>query len=122
MVDIYRSRKGYNYRCLYWKRDKEGAMDNEELVHKEMPSGIFYARVYSDRSRDKQDVAGVFRTGLDSITLETNDTVDIEEDDLVQFNCEVWIAGRSSSEPIQKMSEFGYHASQRTILELRKGR
>lgn len=121
MVDIYRRRKGYNYRCLYWKRDVDNPMDNETLVHNTKPSGVFYAKIVSSEANEKIDVAGVFRAETNGITIETEDIVDLKKDDLVEFDNQMWIAGRVNSNPIQKNAEFSRRTSNKTIIELDKG-
>lgn len=121
MVDIYRSRKGYNYRCLYWKRDVTQPMDNEKLIHEKSPNGLFYAKIISSKAKDKQDIVGVFRVGNEGIMIETQDKVDLDKDDLIQFDNAIWLVGRVNSVPIQKNSEFGRSASNKTTIELSKG-
>lgn len=122
MIDLNRSRRGYNYRCFYWKRDVSGVMDNEELIHKTRPTGVFYAKIASSKANDTQDVAGVFRVGSEGITVETQDIVDLDKDDLVQFDGDIWLAGRVNSDPIQKNAEFGHKVSNKTTIELNKGK
>ena len=121
MVDLRRSRRGYNYKCFYWKRDISQTMDNEELVHNSRPTGVFYAKIVSSKSNDKQDIAGVFRVGIEGISIETQDIVDIDKDDLVQFDGSIWIVGRVNSDPVQKNAMFGHHSSKITVIELDKG-
>jgi hypothetical protein len=122
MVDIYRSRRGFNYRCIYWKRKENGIMDNEQLIHNLRPDGIFNAKINSSKANDTQDIAGIFRVGTEGITIETQDYVILDKDDLVQFNEELWLVGRVNSEQIQKNAEFGRRTSNRTIIELNKGK
>ena len=122
MVDIYRSRRGKFYKCFYWKRDESGVMDNETLVHKTKPSGLFYAKISSSKFNDTQDVAGVFRFGTEGINIETDDIVNIDKDDLVQFKGNIWLVGRVNNDPIQKNSEFSSHESSHTFIELNKGK
>ena len=121
MVDIYRKRKGYNYRCLYWKRDVDNPMDNETLVHETKPSGVFYSKIISSKSNEKIDIAGVFRVGTDGITIETEDIVNLKKDDLVEFDNQIWIVGRVNNNPVQKNAEFSRRTSNKTIIELDKG-
>lgn len=122
MVDTYRSRRGYNYRCIYWKRKENGIYDNEQLIHNKRPDGIFYARITSSKANDTQDIAGIFRVGTEGITIETQDIIDLDKDDLVQFNEEIWLVGRVNSEQIQKNAEFGRITSNKTMIELNKGK
>lgn len=122
MIDLYRSRRGYNYKCFYWKRDTSGVYDNEELIHKTRPTGVFYAKIVSSKANDTQDVAGVFRVGTEGITIETLDIVNLDKDDLIQFDGNIWIVGRVNNEPLQKNAEFGHKTSNKTTIELNKGR
>lgn len=122
MVDIYRSRRGYNYHCLYWKRDVSEPMDNEDLIYAKKPSGAFYAKIISSKANDVQDIVGVFRVGTEGITIETQDIVYLDKDDLVQFDGKIWIVGRVNSDQIQKNAEFGRAVSNKTIIELDKGK
>lgn len=122
MIDLYRSRRGYNYKCFYWKRDESGVYDNEELIHKTRPTGVFYAKIVSSKGNDTQDVAGVFRVGTEGITIETLDIVNLDKDDLVQFDGNIWLAGRVNSDPLQKNAEFSHKVSNKTTIELNKGK
>lgn len=122
MIDLNRSRRGYNYKCFYWKRDVSGVYDNEELIHKTRPTGVFYAKIVSSKANDTQDIAGVFRVGTEGITIETQDIVNLDKDDLIQFSGDMWIVGRVNSDPIQKNAEFGHNVSNKTTIELNKGK
>ena len=84
MVDIYRSRRTKNYRCLYWKR--KIILNQEELEHRKNVSGVFYATITTSKSKDIQDIANVFRVGVEEIVLQTEDIVNLEPDDKVLFN------------------------------------
>ena len=121
MVDIYRQRRGKFYKCSYWKRDPKGVMDNEELIHKTSPAGIFYANISSSKYQDMQDLAGVFRVGSERITIETEDFVNVDADDLVSFKGSMWKVVRSNTDPVQKNSEFSSRESNKTYIELIKG-
>ena len=46
----------------------------------------------------------------------------LDKDDLVQFDEKVWIVGRVNSEQVQKNAEFGRRVSNKTIIELDKGK
>ena len=122
MVDLNRSRRGYNYRCFYWKRDENGIMDNEELVHNKKPDGLFYAKIISSKANDTNDIAGVFRVGTEGLTVETQDFINLDKDDIVQFDENIWLVGKVNTEQIQKNAEFGRKVSNRTTIELNKGK
>lgn len=122
MIDIYRSRRGYNYKCTYWTRKENGIMDNEQLIHNNQPNGQFYAKIISSKAKDTNDIAGVFRVGTEGVTIETNDKVmNLDKDDLVKFNNQIWLVGRVNTEAIQKNSEFGQKISYKTTIELNRG-
>lgn len=97
-------------------------MDNEELIHETRPSGVFYAKISSSKFRDAQDIAGVFRVGTEGVDIETEDIVNLDRDDLVQFRGSIWLVGRVNSDPVQKNSEFSNRESSKTLIELNKGR
>ena len=122
MIDIYRSRRGYNYKFTYWTRKENGIMDNEQLIHNNQPNGQFYAKIISSKAKDTNDIAGVFRVGTEGVTIETNDKVmNLDKDDLVKFNNQIWLVGRVNTEAIQKNSEFGQKISYKTTIELNRG-
>lgn len=121
MIDIYQSRRKYPYRCTYWKRDLNGVMDNNTLIHEKTPDGVFYARIASSKYSDTQDVINVFHVAEQGLTLETQDIVSLEKDDIVLFRGQHWLAGRINNDPVQKNAEFGAKESNITYIELRKG-
>ena len=122
MVDLFRSRRGYNFKCFYWKRDESGIMDNEQLIHNTLPSGLFYCKIISSKANDTNDIAGVFRVGTEGLTIETQDWVDLDKDDIVQFDEKIWLVGRVNTEQVQKNAEFSRRVSNRTTIELNKGK
>ena len=120
MIDLDRTRRGYNFKCFYWTRDFK--YDNETLVHNTKPSGLFYARIINNKAQDTQDVAGVFRVGTQNITIETCDVVTLNKDDIVQFDNNIWIVGRVTSYAIQKNAEYSSRYSKQTTIELNRGK
>ena len=97
-------------------------MDNEEIIHNYKPDGVFYAKIVSSKSNDTQDIADVFRVGIEGLTLETQDVIDLDKDDLVQFDGYVWLVGRINNDQLQKNAEYGNRTSNKTIIELNKGK
>ena len=120
MVDLYRSRRGKFYRCQYWSRKTSGVMDNEELIHSTTPSGVFYAKISSSKFNDTRELAGL-QYGTESISIETEDIVEINKNDLIQFKGDIWLVGRVNTDPLQKNSEFSSRESNKTYIELFKG-
>ena len=97
-------------------------MDNEELVHNKKPDGLFYAKIISSKANDTNDIAGVFRVGTEGLTVETQDFINLDKDDIVQFDENIWLVGKVNTEQIQKNAEFGRKVSNRTTIELNKGK
>lgn len=120
MIDIYRPRRGHNYKCLYWKKDTN-QVNNEVLVHNSQPTGLFYAKIYSSKATEKQNFAMAFRISTQGLTIETEDIIALEEDDIVKFDGEIWLVGKVMTEPVQKNAEFGRRTSVKTLIELKKG-
>ena len=85
-------------------------------------SSLSNAPLVSSKAKDTQDVAGVFRVGTEGITIETPDIIDLDKDDLVQFDGSVWIVGRVNNDQVQKNAEFGHRTSNITVIELDKGK
>lgn len=120
MIDIYRSRRGKNFKCLYWKR--KILLNQEELEHKKNVSGVFYATITTSKSKDIQDIANVFRIGVEEIVLQTEDIVNLEPDDKVLFKGDIWLVLRTNDEVIQKNAQYGLCESKSTNIYLRKGK
>ena len=121
MIDLSRGRREYNYRCTYWKRKTNGVYDNEELIMKNNPNGIFWAKVVSERTNSSLDIGGVFHDCNDSITIETECVVKVEKDDIVKFNGFKWLVENVKVMPIQKNAEFGKRTSNITTIVLQRG-
>lgn len=121
MRDIYRSARTHPYKCVYWKRYINGVMDNEELVIKRQPSGMFYAKISSSHFNDTIDVAGAVRYGVESVTIETNDIVKLDKDDLVQYRRKIWHVDGVNDDPIQKNAFYSGTESKTTYIKLTKG-
>lgn len=120
-VDITRGRRGYNYKCTYWKRKLNGVYDNEELIMRNNPSGTFYAKIVSERTNSSMDIGGVFHDYNDSISIETECKVNIQKDDIVKFNGTKWLVELVRVMPIQKNAEFSRNTSNRTTIVLQRG-
>lgn len=121
MRDLRTSRKGYNFKCYYWNRANFN-QSSEELVHKTTCSGSFYAKIVSDKDGDKENMAGnVFRVGFQTLSVETNDIIDLKKDDIVQLNGKNWIVTRVSERLNQKNAEFSSSMSKKTIISLQTG-
>lgn len=120
-INLYRSRRGKFFKCRYWKRNTVGFQDNEELYYMKAPDGIFYAKISSSRGNAKQEVANVFQFGYDELTIQTEDIVKIDANDIIEFDNCIWIAERVNDEIVQKNAQFSCKTSRITTIVLRKG-
>ena len=121
MIDLYSSRRNKPYKCLYWKRDNLHYLNNEVLKHRENPSGMFYASVVSRRDKENQDIVNVFHNNYESISLETEDKVNLKQDDKVLFNNEIWLVLRVSEEYKTKNALYLQNISKKTIIYIARG-
>jgi len=62
-INIYHSRRINYNRCLYWERDESGIGNEDELIYKKKPSGVFYATESNVETNSMNMLAGVFMTG-----------------------------------------------------------
>ena len=122
MVDIYNSRRTNHFKCKYWKRNTVHYQDNEELIYRINPEGIFYARIISSKSDSDQDVANVFKVGYEELTLETSDNVNIEHEDIVLFDNALWFVERANSDKKQKNAQYMRNTSKKTTMLIRRGK
>lgn len=121
-IDLYRSRRNNFFKCNYWKRNVIGIQDNEELIHNITPSGIFYAKIVDSKMDTAQDIANVFRSGYEEMSIQTEDIVDIQHDDIVLFRGQLWFAERVNENVIEKNTQFSTKPSKQTTILIRKGK
>lgn len=119
MIDIYRSRRGSNLECFYWKRDNTS--ESDEIIMKSKPSGFFYAKFISEKEKGKQDFANSFRVEFEGTQIQTEDKIDLAKDDIVVFNNKKWIVTRIGERIVQKNSEFSIDESKITTIGIQKG-
>jgi hypothetical protein len=120
MVNIYRTRRYYPFRCKYWKRDIKGVNDSNVLIHERKPDGIFYAKILSDKSKDHQELAGVIHFDYDELSIQTQDTVNIGIEDIVLLNNNEWFVTRVGERYFQRNAEFTRKPYKLTDITLRK--
>lgn len=119
MIDIYHSRRNYHLKCHYYKVAGSHLPYNE-LVNSTTPNGIFYARRESGQYATNTQANNLFQFEVSTITLKTPDNVDLDPNDLVKFNDEIWIVQNSqriyhTDNEYKKDPEF-------VIIYLRKGK
>lgn len=120
-IDVRRQRRDTPFKCCYWKRDVNGTGDSDTLTNNKKCDGYFYAKMVEDKSKDEQDIANVWNTHYQSVTLLTHDVVNLEANDLVRFGGKLWIVERVSEKIIQKQAYFSSNLSKDTKVVLRNG-
>lgn len=119
MIDLYTSRRAYPLKCLLFKRDEKQLGDSDELIHNTQPSGIFYARIVSDKYNSSEQYANVFDIKYQELQLETNDKVNCEEHDIILVRRKKWLVISTREMPLLKNMEFSTTESKRTTILVR---
>lgn len=124
MIDLFTSRRECFEKCMYWHRNPNEDIDNDELVMSRKPSGIFYAKEITPHTVTNNIVAGSFMFDSSSIVLKTYDSItDIKNNCLVKYQDEVWIVEDVQKQHIRnKNSEFAKEkdTSHAYIIRMRK--
>lgn len=118
-IDIYTSRRTKHSKCRYWKRDDRNK-DMSELAHEKAPDGIFYAKPVSASSSQSQDVGNMFMFDRNDATIVTDDAVDIDDEDVVEYDGSIWCVSNVQSSAYEKQSEFTSKTCERTYIRLRR--
>lgn len=105
-------------RCEYWKRD-EGVSDLSEYCKSKKPSGIFWAYRLSAETKTKSRIVNSFGVDANSITIRTEDAVDVEQGDYVRYDGRLWFAENVQRTDIHRQSQFMKSTSQATVIRLR---
>lgn len=123
-IDIFNSRRKCYEECYWWSRDPNIDFDEDELIYKRQPTGMFYAYEFVPETLDNNIAGGAFLFDRTSVTLKTYDECSgIKNADLVRYQGDRWIV-----ESVQKMhirnqaNEFAEerYVSHCWIIQLRK--
>jgi len=79
------TRRDYNIRCRYWKVNKDN-LDYSALIYNEKPSGVFFAKESSEIRESNFDDGGIVMIKQTNIAIETQDRVNIETKDVIEFD------------------------------------
>ena len=119
-IDIYQSRRTYNLKCCFYKRNENGVGNSDELIYVAKPDGVFYARYSSEKTHNIQELATVWNINFDETVIETRDIIDLSQNDIVFIRKEKWIVKNFTIIPIQKNAQFCNGLSKKMIISLRK--
>lgn len=117
-IDLNTSRRTLHNKCRYWKV-KTKNKDKSEIVYEQKPDGMFYAKEISAFSKDNQIVGDVFMFNSKTITIMTTDKVDINTNDVVEFNGNLWIVVNIQKRRKLKQAQFLKHTSEETYMQLK---
>lgn len=96
--DLFQSRRNCNIRCKWWSRDESEDYDEDELIYKRVPSGMFYAKEVNAEVQDDNVLANMFMLDKTSITIMSGDDLtslyntklDIKNKVIVEYQGEIW--------------------------------
>lgn len=118
-ISEYTSRRVNYDECKYWKRDNT-SKDLEEYVYENEFTGIFYARETNSLYKEKDIVGDMFMFDRNTITIETDDIVDIDSNDIVLYDDDYWCVVNVQEKIKHKSSQFLKKTFHKTYIQLRK--
>ena len=127
--DLFMSVSGYNVLCRWWKRNERDDENSDysnadELIHKRIPKGSFWAKEESPEIDRDNIVGGVFLMDSTHVTLKTPDNCEgLESKDLVEYEGEIWIVDSVQKRKPRKQNTYfarDKHCSHFWYIELRK--
>ena len=116
-IDLFTTRRTYFYQCNYWRVDDLNKNINE-LVNEQKPTGRFYAKKENAETNQGNVVGGAFMFDANSITISTADDIDIQKNDAVLFDGEVWRVRDVQSNEIEKQAQLRRKPSRKTYISL----
>lgn len=117
MVNIYTSRRDYFDKVVYWKRN-ENIRDLAKYVYENKPDGLFYAKEITAESKESQQISNAFLFDNANITIYTEDAIDIEKNDIVKYENEIWRVVNIQKNFIHKTHQFMKKGYYRTFIQL----
>lgn len=117
-IDVSRTRKEYNDRNQYYKRQY---VDNMKLTNSAISEGVFYST--DSQPLEKQTIVmGSVKKTAYIITIETQDSIDnLDVDDYVLYaDGNLYIVDNIVSEDINEHKEFSKRPSFKTTIRLRR--
>ena len=118
-IDIYTSRRTAFEKCRWWARDDD-EVDLETYAHENKPSGSFYAKEANAFANEKGDINGIFLYDENTITLETQDAVDVKAGDIVEFDGELWHALNVQKREFHKSKQYFTQRFFKTYMQLKR--
>lgn len=118
-IDIYHSRRTYFRVCKYWLPDDK--LNRDEIVLKNAPAGIFYAKESNSISSDFNALGNVFAINKDTVVLETGDDVkDIKKNSIVLYLGKSWTVDNVQRSIHTKETQFDNDIHATTYIGIRR--
>ena len=118
-INLRQSRRTRFNKCKYWKRNDK-VRDLSEYKHLEAYDGVFYAKEENSKSYRKNALGGAFLYDESNLTISTSDIVNVEVDDIVEFQNQCWRVVSVQEKEIHQQSEFLTRIDKITYLELKR--
>lgn len=89
--DLFQSRRNFNERCRWWTRNESDDFEDNELVYKRIPSGMFYAKEANANTDDNNVISGTFMFSRSTVTIISPDDLrGIKPKDIIEYQEELW--------------------------------
>lgn len=118
-IDLWTTRRANFSKVRYWHRD-ESVKDVSELVHEKAPDGEFMAREISASTKTNDEIGGAFIFDADTITITTNDSIDIKNNDIAEYDGEPWKVIDVQRRKHRKESQFLRDAHYTTYVRMKR--
>lgn len=118
-VNIYTSRRHNFDKVWYWKRN-DAIKDLSKYIYENTPDGFFYAREESPIDTGNAQTQNVYLYDKSNITLQTEDKVNLEINDIVKYMDEIWRVNNVQKQIIGKTHQFMKNVDTRTFIQITK--
>ncbi|MBR3208874.1 MAG: hypothetical protein IKF82_01255 [Bacilli bacterium] len=107
--------------CKYWEIDKTNSNKSKLEYLNVEPSGLFYAKLYSPQSYDKNIVGGVFMFDEETTSIISNDDLSgIMENYIVEFRGNLYRVDSVSKRQLRKTNQFNDIFGYSYVLNLKR--
>jgi hypothetical protein len=116
-VNLLTSRRTYNERCFWYKKNTS----QDSILKKTVkPEAVFYAKDIQDFQYNAGNAAGLMRFESSSGMIETQDDVNIKESDFVYYGGQLYIVSQVIEVDQNKMKYFSNRPTKIRKIALRK--
>jgi hypothetical protein len=116
-VDLLTSRRTYNVRCQWFKKN---TTQDSILKREAKPEAVFYAKDVQDFQYNSGNTAGLMKFEAFSGTIETPDEINIKESDFVYYGDQLYIVVQVIESDLNKMKYYSKRPTKIRRISLRK--